>query len=188
VYNKVIVGLGNPGSEYEYTRHNIGFITIEKIAEKFNVYFEPSKGDYLFAKRDNIFLIKPLTFMNNSGIAISQFLEIYPDFDISNMLVIHDDMDLPFGYIRIRKDGSSGGHKGVESIIYHIQNKDFCRLRIGIGKDKDAIEWVLSNFTEDEKKKLPEIIDEAISATLVWLEEGIEKAMNRFNKKVKEVI
>lgn len=185
---KLIAGLGNPGREYKKTRHNAGFMFIEKMAEKFNVYFSPGKGDYLETNKDDIFLIKPMTYMNNSGIALYQFLQRHPDIDINDILVAYDDMDLPLGFIRIRKDGSSGGHKGIESIIYHLKRKDFCRLRIGIGKGENGIEWVLSQFTKEEMEKLPEIFEISIEAATTWIELGIEKAMSRFNRKVKEVL
>ncbi len=184
---KLIAGLGNPGKEYRNTRHNAGFMFIDKMAESFKLYFKPGKGDYLETKKDDVFFIKPMTYMNNSGMAILQFLQENPTISIENILVAYDDMDLPFGFIRIRKDGSSGGHKGIESIIYHLQSKDFCRLRIGIGKEGDGIDWVLSDFTREEMEKLPEILDMSIEAAITWIEDGIDKAMNRFNKKVKEV-
>lgn len=185
---KLIAGLGNPGKEYKNTRHNVGFMLMEKMAEKFKLYFSPGKGDYLETEKNDVFLIKPLTFMNNSGIALLQFLQKHPDIGFENILVAYDDMDLPFGFIRIKKNGSSGGHKGIESIIYHLQTKDFCRLRIGIGKSNDGVEWVLSDFSEDEMKKLPEIFDRSVEAIITWIEYGTEQAMNRFNKKIKEAL
>ena len=143
---KLIVGLGNPGKKYNKTRHNVGFRVIDEIKKSLK-------------NRDDIVLSKPDTFMNNSGIAVKKILK-YSKINTRDLIVVHDDIDLPFGTIRTSKDSSSAGHKGVQSIIDELKSKDFTRVRIGIRPEYevDAIEFVLKNFNKDEEKKLKEII------------------------------
>uniref|UniRef100_A0A7V3PUW2 Peptidyl-tRNA hydrolase n=1 Tax=candidate division WOR-3 bacterium TaxID=2052148 RepID=A0A7V3PUW2_UNCW3 len=177
-----IFGLGNPGETYANTRHNIGFLVVDTIAQRLGIRFHHQAG-MLTARAvlqaRPLTLIKPLLFMNNSGIVVREHLSKNPD----DFMVVVDDLTLPFGSLRLRPKGSDGGHKGLASIIYHLQTQDFPRLRIGIGSPKcsDATEYVLSTWTPTELKVLPEILNSAADACLCAFQEGLEKAMNRFN-------
>ncbi len=187
----LIVGLGNPGKEYSRTRHNLGFMVVDLLAEKYRLEFAKGKGPYYFTKLQiggaTVILVKPLTFMNLSGRAVAAALR---DFDIEaleKLLVICDDIDLPFGTIRLRRRGSDGGQKGLRSIIETLGTREFCRLRIGIGDHfRDAAEYVLSPFSKTEEKELPFILQFAVDAVISFVEKGIEWTMSRFNKNVLE--
>lgn len=186
-----IFGLGNPGREYEMTRHNVGFMVLDAIARKIGIDFKPGAGDYLigpgrYSGRE-ILLVKPLTYMNNSGIAVKDVVERFK-VELRDVFVICDDLNLPLGIIRIRQKGSDGGHNGLYSIIYHLRTIEFPRLRCGIGnpeKMKDMVEFVLSRFEDDEIEILNEMIVRAVDATLCFVSDGILVAMNRFNRRVK---
>ncbi len=180
---KLIVGLGNPGKKYQNTRHNIGFLVVDRWAKAEMLSWRIS-ADWLsyFIKTDQYVLIKPTTFMNKSGVAtaaVANFFKI----DKKDILVIHDDLDLPFGKIRLSFDSISAGHRGIDSIIESLAGVDFGRLRIGIGKPKgkDAEKYVLEEFTEDEKKQIDDTISISIEAIKSYLADGIEATMNRFN-------
>lgn len=184
---KLIVGLGNKGRKYKNTRHNVGFEIVEKISEELKISFKKGKGEYLIAEgyyRENgVLLMKPLTYMNNSGIAVVDAINRYK-ITYEDLLVLCDDLNLPLGKIRFRRKGYDGGNKGLQSIIYHIESIDFPRLRIGIKNENltdDYEYFVLSGFTKDEVKKAGEIIDVSAGASLYWVEFGIDKSMNRFN-------
>jgi PTH1 family peptidyl-tRNA hydrolase len=186
-----IFGLGNPGREYEMTRHNVGFMVVDALAEKLNYDFKPGKGDYLIApgkyKGKEILIVKPLTYMNNSGIAVKDVVERF-EIDLRDILVVCDDLNLPLGMIRIRPKGSDGGHNGLYSIIYHLKTIEFPRLRCGIGnpeKMKNMVDFVLSKFDDDEVEVLREMISNAVDATLCFVSDGVLSAMNKFNKKAK---
>ncbi|KPK99494.1 MAG: hypothetical protein AMJ91_07620 [candidate division Zixibacteria bacterium SM23_73_3] len=184
----LIVGLGNPGKMYKNTRHNLGYRVVDSLANKNNKNFRPGKGNYLFCeiageeKRD-FFLVKPLTYMNASGEAVMEALDHF-GLKGENLLVLCDDVNLPLGKIRIREKGNDGGHKGLESIIYHLNSFLFARLRMGIGeapRDMDLEEFVLKEFDEEEKEIVERMIEKACTAvenTLIW---GIEDSMSRFN-------
>jgi PTH1 family peptidyl-tRNA hydrolase len=184
---KLIIGLGNPGKEYENTRHNIGFEVIENLAEeplKMNKKFNAKTATGKIEKEKIIFL-QPHTFMNNSGravVAAAKFYKIKP----KDILVIHDDIDLPLGKIRIKKDSSSGGHRGVDSIIASLNSEIFIRLKIGVApksrpKNFDAAKFVLKKFAKSEDKAVFEIIKKTTEAVAVIVAEGVETAMNQFN-------
>lgn len=183
-----IVGLGNPGRRYILTRHNAGFLVLDKIAETLSIPFSPGKGDYYFLESEieekSAILIKPSTYMNNSGMIFQQlanFFEFKPD----NLLIVYDDFHLPFGTIRFRSKGSDAGHNGIKSIIYHLQSNEFSRLRIGIGSDfVVSIDHVLSPFNQTEMTNLPEILDEAFTGIKTWIKNGIHTAMNNHNRNV----
>ncbi len=182
----IVFGLGNPGKQYQLTRHNIGFKLLDYFQQYYKIPFQPGKGDYYFATMqldsEKILLVKPTTYMNLSGIAVSQVLEQYPA-DLQNILVVVDDFQLPFGTLRFRKQGSDGGHNGLKSVIYYLQSEAFPRLRIGIGDHFDnAAEYVLAPFTEAELRKLDKLLPVAMQGVVVWVKEGIEQAMNRFNR------
>jgi len=187
---KLIVGLGNPGSKYELTRHNIGFIIIDFFAESLNISFKAGKGDWLEAKGiigdEEIFLLKPLTYMNNSGIALKEFMEKI-EADINEVLVIVDDFQIPLGMIRVRKDGSDGGHNGLSSIIYHLNSDEFPRMRIGIGRNEalkkdDFIDFVLGNFDKEEIEIIKKLMPEYMKCIRSFITDGLTITMNTFNK------
>lgn len=183
----MIVGLGNPGKDYQKNRHNVGFMAIDKIANEFG--FEnkkvKSKAIIMEGKKDNkkIILVKPQTFMNLSGSAVAslvKFFKINPE----NLIVIHDDLDLPSLSIRLRPGGGAGGQKGVASIIQHLGTQQFNRVRIGIGRPPgrmDAADYVLQNFPKQEEKELPFLFNTVTKAVECILDSGIEIAMNKFN-------
>ena len=187
-----IIGLGNPGYEYDGTRHNIGFAVIDSLSESLKVRLRISDGEYLCGTAtigdEMLVLAKPLTYMNNSGIAIRRILERY-DLLVTEMLVIVDDFHLPLGAIRIRPEGSDGGHNGLASIIYHLQTKDFPRLRCGIGseampKEKRAMSgFVLARFEESERPAVHAMVERTKDAAIAATAEGIDPAMARFNTK-----
>lgn len=183
----LIIGLGNPGKKYQKTRHNIGFQVINEFAKENDFpSFEFNKYCYAdISKKDDIILAKPKTFMNLSGKAVKSLTNKYK-VPLFNLWVIHDDIDLPLEKIRISKNRGAAGHKGVESIIHELKIKNFVRLRIGIInrelRIKNAEKFVLEKFTEREEKIVKEIIKKTCQAVEFTLRQGIEKAMNRFNK------
>jgi PTH1 family peptidyl-tRNA hydrolase len=181
----LIVGLGNPGKEYENTRHNVGFMVLEKISEKLGVKVDRIKFKGLFGEGiwggEKVLLLKPMTFMNLSGESVEEALRFYK-VPSENLIVIYDDMDLPVGRLRIRRKGSSGGHKGMESIISRISSEDFPRVRVGIGRPKgDVVDHVLGSFGPEEKQAVESAIEAAAEAALTIVREGVEEAMNRYN-------
>ena len=185
----IIAGLGNPGRKYENTRHNLGFITIDRLAEKCGIEIKKSKFKSLIGEGvvsgEKVVFLKPQTFMNNSGEAIREALRFYK-VQLSNLLVIYDDIDIPMGDIRIRMGGSAGTHNGMKSIVYHLMDDHFPRIRIGIGKGNksdDIIDYVLGGFSGDEVKPLEEACDNAVEAIICYIEKGIDASMNRYNKK-----
>ncbi|CAN5579236.1 aminoacyl-tRNA hydrolase [soil metagenome] len=181
----LIVGLGNPGAKYAATRHNIGFMVVDQLASSTQGSSrERFQAAILETQRDDesLVFVKPLTFMNNSGMAVSQAARWYkasPD----RILIIYDDLDLPFGSIRLKPQGSAGGHNGLSSVIDHRGTNAVPRLRIGIGRPVTGttVNYVLSRFTSTERQELPQIIDLASEVALDWLSNGIESAMNTFN-------
>ena len=187
---KLIVGLGNPGSKYELTRHNIGFIILDFFAESLNISFKAGKGDWLEAKGrigdEDVYLLKPLTYMNNSGIAILEFME-KTGADIKDVLVIVDDFQILLGMIRVRKDGSDGGHNGLSSIIYHLNSDEFPRMRIGIGrnealKKEEFIDFVLGIFDKEEIEIIKKLMPDYIGCIKSFIMNGLTITMNSFNK------
>ena len=184
----VIVGLGNPGSKYEQTRHNVGFMFVDKIAESYNATFVLDKQKEAFIADIYIdgkkhLLVKPVTYMNNSGSAVIKVLN-YWNIDPSDLIVVYDDMDLEVGKIRIRKFGSAGGHNGMKSIIAHIQTQEFKRIRIGIGKpreNEDKIKYVIGKLSTKTKEELEQGTTKAAEAAIEILKSGIDTAMNKFN-------
>ena len=179
------MGLGNPGPRYERTRHNIGFMAIDAIAARLGVSAWRSKHDAWIAHvpSANMLLIKPQTFMNESGRAVAPIAAWWK---VSRpcVLVVYDDLDLPFGRLRLRRDGSSGGHNGMKSLITQLGGQDFPRLRIGIGRgggEREAIDHVLSPFSLDEEKRLSPIIAAAADGAEHWLNKGVEAAVPLVN-------
>ena len=184
----ILVGLGNPGRKYSDTKHNFGFWVLNRFAEKRSLTFEAGKGDYLLAKKGDLICIKPTSFMNNSGMPVldvKQFFKVEPE----QFLVVYDDIDLPLGTIRFRDGGGTGGHKGIESIIYQAQNEKFNRLRIGIATDDDmrpAERYVLSPFRDEQKESVNEMIEKACEGIEYYLSHNIKETMNQFNEKTKK--
>lgn len=185
---KIIIGLGNIGVKYENTRHNAGFMVIDELAKKCEVEFNQEKFSAYFAKTkikgEDVILLKPTTFMNNSGFALRQCLDFYKE-SISNVLVIYDDVDLPVGKLRLRQKGSAGGHNGIKSIIQCGFSSEFDRIRVGVGKDPQIpmIQWVLSKFREEEKEDLEAAIKNAANAAYFSITHSFGDTMNRYNKK-----
>lgn len=184
---KLIVGLGNPGNEYKFTRHNVGFMIVDEIAKKEGADFKKSRHSSSVAKikegRENIYLIKPLTYMNLSGKAVRGAKESLK-IKIENLLVIHDDADIAVGNIRFCSGGSSGGHNGLKSIMEELSIKDFQRLRIGIGrsdKGERLEDYVLKTIDKETVPLLLPVIFLAAEAAVFWASSGIDKAMNKFN-------
>lgn len=184
----ILVGLGNPGRKYSDTKHNFGFWVLNRFTEKRSLTFQAGKGDYLLAKKGDLICIKPTSFMNNSGMPVldvKQFFKVEPE----QFLVVYDDIDLPLGTIRFRDGGGTGGHKGIESIIYQTQNEKFNRLRIGIATDDDmrpAERYVLSPFRDEQKESVNEMIEKACEGIEYYLSHDIKETMNQFNEKTKK--
>jgi peptidyl-tRNA hydrolase, PTH1 family len=183
----LIAGLGNPGRKFEHNRHNIGFMLLNHLSAKFGVSFGQVESKSLVAKAvyhgERIILIKPQTFMNNSGSAVNALVNFYK-VPLENLLVAYDDVDLPFGTLRIRPTGGSAGQKGMQSIIERLGTDEFPRLRIGTGRPPgkmDAADYVLRDFPNDEADLLREILDRAVEAVSTYLEDGLERAMNLYN-------
>ena len=183
----LIVGLGNPEEEYGKTRHNMGFDTINKIAEKYDIKLNKSKFQGIYEntilENKKVILLKPQTYMNLSGISVKEVMDFYK-IDKENILIIYDDMDIEPGNIKIRKKGGAGGHNGIKSIIENIGTEEFARIRIGIGRptpEQDKINYVIGTVSEEERKKLKEGILKATNALVEILKNGIDSAMNKFN-------
>jgi peptidyl-tRNA hydrolase, PTH1 family len=181
---RLIAGLGNPGREYEQTRHNIGFLVVDRLAAQLGLTWEKSeKWGALYAKHSGLILAKPMTYMNRSGEAlhtIADFYKIQP----SEILVVLDDLALPVGRLRLRASGGSGGHNGLESIIVQFGTAEIPRFRIGIGAapSEGSVDYVLSRFFEEEKPLVTSTIDRAADALKCAIDKGLVSAMNSFNK------
>ena len=183
-----MVGLGNPGDKYENTRHNVGFLTVDELAERARVPVQRLKHRALTNTVElggaRVLLMKPVTYMNLSGEAVGEaarFYKIPPE----RVLVISDDVSLPIGKLRIRKGGSAGGHNGLKNIIQHLGTDQFPRVRVGVGQkphpDYDLADWVLGKFQGEDKKVMDEAVKRAADAVECILKEGADRAMNRFN-------
>lgn len=186
----VIAGLGNPGKKYENTRHNIGFITLDFLAERHDIKINKIKHKALVGEGrisgQKVLLVKPQTYMNLSGEALREVMDYYK-VDMEDMIVIYDDIDLPAGSVRIRKKGSAGTHNGMRSIVQHL-GTDFPRIRMGIGNDRkgDLVNFVLGGFSKEDREVLEPAVERAALSIECYVEEGIEKAMNKYNIKAKK--
>lgn len=182
----LIAGLGNPGPRYAKTRHNAGFLVLDAFSAKYNLMFRETR-DYRAAKGTldgkEIVLLEPLTFMNRSGAAVKRIADKY-SICPEEIIVVHDDLDIDTGRLRIRRRGSSGGHKGVESTIQSICSDEFVRIKVGIGRGAyvPVEDYVLSRFTKEELPLIKEGIQNAVDAVYCVITEGVDKAMNRFNR------
>ncbi len=184
----LIVGLGNPGREYRNNRHNIGFMVLDQLAGKMDTSFSKMKMNALMTavryKGHRIILLKPQTFMNLSGKAAASFIRFYK-LPLENLLVVYDDVDLPFQTLRMRPNGGDAGQKGVRSIIKELGTKDFPRLRIGINRPPGRMSvssYVLLNFSDQEVETLPFVLDQAADAILAFVELGLNQAMTTYNQ------
>ncbi len=186
---KIIVGLGNPGSEYAKTRHNVGFMLIDALAEHLNVDLWKDKFNAKIAETrigtQKVLLVKPQTYMNNSGEAVGPLMRWYK-LTPEDIIVAHDDMDIPAGTIRIRKKGSSGGHNGIKSLIAHVGSENFAHVRLGIGRPLPGwtvVNHVLASFPPEDKEKVDEAIKYLIPAVECMVNESVDIAMNKYNPK-----
>ncbi|MBL7081495.1 MAG: aminoacyl-tRNA hydrolase [Candidatus Omnitrophica bacterium] len=187
---KLIVGLGNPGSSLRNSRHNAGFLVVEELARDYNIKFKVSfrlKAQVAQSQTgtERIILAKPFCFMNRSGQSVKLLLEKF-DLSFSSLLIICDDLNLPWAKLRLRKSGRSGGHKGLDSIIKTLKSREFARLRLGIDRPKQTAErlvtdYVLGKWSRQEKKELMPLIEKAAACCRAWVFFGIAEAMNRFN-------
>ncbi|MGX9292733.1 aminoacyl-tRNA hydrolase [Bacillus sp. A015] len=184
------VGLGNPGREYEKTRHNVGFMTIDELSKKWDIPLNQSKfhGQFGtgFVSGQKVLLVKPLTYMNLSGECVRPLLDYY-DIPLEHLKVIYDDLDLPTGRIRLRTKGSAGGHNGIKSLIQHLGAPEFDRFRIGIGRPQNGmkvVDYVLGRFSEEEQPDIASAIQASVEACEAALTKPFLEVMNDFNKKV----
>lgn len=186
----IIAGLGNPGREYENTRHNTGFMVIDEAAGKYNISITEKKHKALIGKGliggQKVILVKPQTFMNLSGESIREVVDYYKIDEKAELIVISDDISLEAGAIRIRKSGSAGGHNGLKNIILNLGHDEFQRIRMGVGEKPDGydlIDYVLGHFDEDDRKLISKSVREAAEAIEVMITGGADEAMNRYNKR-----
>lgn len=184
---KLIVGLGNPGREYELTRHNIGFMAIDELAKRWNISLNEQKFKGVFGagfvNGEKVILLKPLTYMNLSGESIRPLMDYYK-IDVENFVVMYDDLDIPVGKLRLRMKGSAGGHNGVKSTISHLGTQEFQRIRMGIDRPKNGmkvVDYVLGRFTSEEIPDVNHSIEKAADACEEWLNKPFLQIMNTFN-------
>jgi PTH1 family peptidyl-tRNA hydrolase len=184
---KIIVGLGNPGLQYRRTRHNFGFMVVDALAKQREIRFRRGRarcmqGEGLIGK-ERVLLVKPLTYMNDSGACVGAVVH-YRQAELSDLLVVCDDVNLPLAKMRLRRSGSAGGHNGLESVIKHLGSQDFPRLRLGVDQPPewmDMMSYVLGAFPRSEAKTVAEVVDRATLAVETWVYYGVDEAMNRFN-------
>lgn len=188
IYDYVVVGLGNPGKKYENTRHNVGFMTADKLidehlASPVRTKFKAETFDARISS-NRVLIVKPQTFMNNSGEAVRDIINFYK-IDISKVILIFDDISLPVGKIRLRRNGSAGGHNGIKSIINLTGSQDYKRVKIGVGAkphpDYDLADWVLGKFEKPDIKNLESALNNAVAATVTIMTDGIDAAMNKYS-------
>ena len=183
---KLIIGLGNPTKEYENTRHNVGFMVMDRLADVLNVSISTTKfkGEYVKFKHhgEDIIILKPMTYMNSSGESVIQVMN-YFKIDVEDILVVYDDLDMPVGKLRLRESGSAGGHNGIKSIIAHVGTQSFKRIRVGIDKHPHikVVDYVLGHFNKQEQPLIDEGIENAIKAIETYLDKGFNAAMNAYN-------
>lgn len=185
---KIIVGLGNPGPRYAGTRHNVGFVVLDELARRLNTGFTLAKYHGVIAEArvagEKVLLLKPETFMNLSGQSVARAVR-YNAVERDDLLVALDDVELPVGRLRLRAQGSAGGHNGLKSIIEHLGDDRFPRLRLGVGREAggDLVNHVLGRFTPDERIDAERMVPLAADAVMVFIEQGLERAMSEYNRK-----
>lgn len=184
---RIIIGLGNPGREYEKTKHNVGFMAVDELASSLGIEMRKNKFQALYGeasvKGEKIVLVKPMTYMNLSGQSVRQVLDWYKP-SLEEWAVAFDDMDLPVGNIRLREKGSSGGHNGIKSIIANLGAQEFLRVKIGVGRPEagvTVVDHVLTGFPKADRPKLEEAIQKALHALKTYIESDFQTAMNRYN-------
>ena len=183
---KLIIGLGNPGKEYENTRHNTGFMVLDRLSEKLNIEMTQNKFKGLYGKSkykgEDVILLKPQTYMNLSGESVRQVMDFFK-INQEDILVIYDDLDMPVGKLRFRQSGSAGGHNGIKNIIAHLNSQDFKRIRVGIDRHKymNVADYVLSRFSKVESEAIEQGIENAANAVLDYLDNDFNHAMNYYN-------
>ncbi|WP_409303644.1 aminoacyl-tRNA hydrolase [Peribacillus sp. SCS-155] len=185
---KIIIGLGNPGRQYEKTRHNIGFEVIDALSDKWNIQLDQAKHKGIYGtgvkNGEKILLLKPLTYMNLSGESIAEVMNFYKA-DLQDIVLLYDDLDLPVGKIRLRQKGSAGGHNGIKSAIAHLGSQEFNRIRIGIGRPAGRMpvtDYVLGRFTQEEWNEMGKVIEKTVDACDDWIQRPFLQVMNDFNK------
>ena len=188
---KIIVGLGNPGTQFKESRHNIGFLVLDQLAKTHHIPFSTKRFHAFYGmgsiQSQKVILFKPMTFMNRSGEAVKKAIHFF-QLGLENIIVIHDDLDLPFGRLRFKMRGGDGGHLGIRSTIESLGANTFLRLRVGIGrppKGMESADYVLSSFDTSEQLLLNPTLNQAAEALKVMLLEGVQFAMNRFQKKIR---
>ena len=178
----LVVGLGNPGTKYSLTKHNFGFWIIDKIVEKCSLKWQSGYGDYLYAKHNDMIFAKPTSFMNHSGVAVKDLLRHYSQ---TELIIVYDDIDLPLGSIRFKESGGTGGHKGIESIIYQLETEEFHRLKVGIALDdinmKPSENYVLKPFPKKYQEDVQTMITRSVDALEFYFENSIVETMNKYN-------
>lgn len=183
---KAIAGLGNPGLKYSGTRHNFGFMVVDKFAERKSAVFKAGRGEYVYSKvNPKLILIKPTTYMNNSGYAIKSAME-YFNIHVNDMTIVYDDIDLPLGTVRFREKGQAAGHRGIEDVIYHLSSHVFPRAKMGIANDgqmRPSEKFVLRKFRKDEQDTVQEAVDFSCEALEFSLNHTIQETMNKYNRK-----
>lgn len=188
---KLIVGLGNPGIEYQFTPHNIGFLAVDRIAEQCGVLVDNRHCKALTGRarigKDEVLLAKPETYMNLSGMSVLELVRKYDVDTAKDLIILYDELDLPLGMIRVRARGSSAGHNGMQSIINALQTEEIARIRLGVAPEsgKGGAKYILSPFRKSQLAAVDEMLDLAAQAVTVALNEGVATAMNRFNRKNK---
>lgn len=182
----LVAGLGNPDDEYADTRHNVGFMVIDALAARYTIRLKQKTTNYMFGRGfiedQKAILVKPLTFMNKSGVAVREILFKFDE--IEDLIIVHDDLDLETGMIRIKKKGSSGGHRGIQSIIDCLNSKDFLRLKIGIGRSTrmSAERYVLKPFNKQQRPVVEEAVEKSVDAIAAVLSNGLSYAQNKFHR------
>lgn len=189
----IIVGLGNPGKQYEHTRHNVGFDTIDVLAERYRISVDARKHKALYGKGmiegNKVILAKPQTFMNLSGESVRELIDFYKIDETEELIVIYDDISLEPGQLRLRAKGSAGGHNGIKSLIAHLGGQEFKRVKVGVGekpKGYDLADYVLSRFSKEEREKVESSLERAADAVVKIITDDMASAMNEYNKKVEK--
>jgi len=190
---RLIVGLGNPGIEYQFTPHNLGFLAVDRIAEQCGVVVNNRHCHAQTARaridNEDVVLAKPETYMNLSGMSVRELVEKYQALPANDLVLLYDELDLPFGTLRVRPRGRSAGHNGVESVIGALGTQEFARIRMGVAPDfpvSDGAKYVLTQFKKAQYPVVDQVLDAAAEAVKVILAEGVQAAMNRFNRKAEE--